>query len=182
VRSPTASPSATSALGLDRGPESPILKTKDGFIQGYNAQAAVDGQAQIIVAQGLTPSPSDQAQAVALADGIEHNLGRTPKEDSADSGNLSEANLEALADRSIAAYIATGRAKHPTEAKRKLAGPLTRAMRDKLKRAGWRSRYRLRKQIPPSRGRHRCSDRSNRHEASASSCCAASRKCAPSGR
>jgi hypothetical protein len=134
------------------------------------------------VAQGLTPSPSDQAQAVALVDGIEHNLGRTPKEDSADSGYLSEANLEALADRSIAAYIATGRAKHPTEAKRKLAGPLTRAMRDKLKRAGWRSRYRLRKQIPPSRGRHRCSDRSNRHEASASSCCAASRKCAPSGR
>jgi len=135
---------------------------------------------EIIVAQGLTPSPSDQAQIVALVDGID--LGRTPKEASADSGYLSEANLEALADRSIAAYIATGRAKHPTEAKRKLAGPLTRAMLGKLKRAGWRSRYRLRKQIPPSRGRHRCSDRSNRHEASASSCCAASRTCAPSGR
>ena len=35
-------------------PESRILKTKDGFIQGYNAQAAVDGEAQIIVAHGLT--------------------------------------------------------------------------------------------------------------------------------
>ena len=67
---------------------------------------------EIIVAQGLTPSPSDQAQIVALVDGID--LGRTPKEASADSGYLSEANLEALADRSIAAYIATGRAKHPT--------------------------------------------------------------------
>src|SRR6478736_5070273 len=32
-------------------PESRILKTKDGYIQGYNAQAAVDGAHQIIVAQ-----------------------------------------------------------------------------------------------------------------------------------
>ena len=35
-------------------PESRILKSKDGFIQGYNTQAAVDGEAQIIVAHTLT--------------------------------------------------------------------------------------------------------------------------------
>jgi hypothetical protein len=29
------------------------MKTKDGFIQGYNAQAAVDATAQVIVAHGL---------------------------------------------------------------------------------------------------------------------------------
>jgi len=52
-----------------------------------------------------------------------------------------------LADREISAYIATGRAKHPAEGKRKIKEPLTQAMRDKLKRAGWRSRYRLRKQV-----------------------------------
>ena len=34
-------------------PESRIMKTKDGFIQGYNAQAAVDATAQVIVADGL---------------------------------------------------------------------------------------------------------------------------------
>ena len=70
-----------------------------------------------------------------------------PKEASADSGYLSEPNLQALADREISAYIATGRAKHPADGKRKIKEPLTQAMRDKLKRAGWRSRYRLRKQI-----------------------------------
>ena len=128
-------------------PESRILKTKDGYIQGYNAQAAVDGKAQIIVAHGLTPSLSDQDQLVPLVDGIEHNLGRKPKEASADGGYCSEANLAALADREISAYVATGRAKHPADAKRKIAGPLTKAMRNKLKQAGWRSRYRLRKQI-----------------------------------
>ena len=119
--------------------------TKDGYIQGYNAQAAVDAEAQIIVAHGLTQSMSDQDQLVALVDGIKNNLGRKPKEASADAGYCSEANLGALADRGIERYIATGRAKHPAQTERKRGGPLTQAMRNKLKRAGWRSRYRLQK-------------------------------------
>jgi transposase len=128
-------------------PQSRILKTKDGYIQGYNAQAAVDAEAQIIVAHSLTQSMSDQDQLVPLMDGIKNNLGRKPKEASADAGYCSEANLEALAERGISAYVATGRAKHPAKGKRNITGPLTKAMRDKLKRAGWRSRYRFRKQI-----------------------------------
>jgi hypothetical protein len=52
-----------------------------------------------------------------------------------------------MADRGISAYVATGRAKHPAEVRRKIGGSLTQAMRAKLKRAGWQSRYRLRKQI-----------------------------------
>jgi transposase len=128
-------------------PESRVLLTKDGYIQGFNAQAAVDGTVQIIVAHELTASMSDHGQLVPLIDAIEDNLGRKPKEASADSGYLSEENLNTLSERGISAYIATGRAKHPTEVKRKIGGPLTQAMREKLKRAGWRSRYRLRKQI-----------------------------------
>src|SRR5215216_2694190 len=76
-------------------PESRILKTKDGYIQGYNAQAAVDGKAQIILAHGLTQSMSDQDQLVPLIDAIKDNLGRRPKEASADAGYCSEANLAA---------------------------------------------------------------------------------------
>lgn len=128
-------------------PDSRILKTKDGYIQGYNAQAAVDAQAQIIAAHSLTRSTSDQDQLVPLMDGIEDALGRKPKEASADAGYCSEANLAALAEREIGAYLATGRAKHPAEGRRKITGPLTQAMRNKLKRAGWRTRYRLRKQV-----------------------------------
>lgn len=128
-------------------PQSRILKTKDGFIQGYNAQAAVDGHAQVIVAHGLTASTSDRDQLVPLVDGIEDNLGRTPKQASADAGYLSEANLQALAERGIAGYIAIGRAKRPSKGNRTITGPLTKAMQSKLRRAGWRSRYRLRKQV-----------------------------------
>ena len=127
-------------------PESRILKTKDGYIQGYNAQAAVDATAQVIVAHGLTSSMSDHDQLVPLMEGIKDALARKPKEASADAGYCSEANLAALAARDVGAYLATGRAKHPAQGTRNITGPLTKAMRAKLKRAGWRSRYRLRKQ------------------------------------
>ena len=126
--------------------DSRVLKTKDGYIQGYSAQAAVDAETQVIVAQGLTNSMSDQGQLEPMTDAVAANLGVWPDELSADAGYCSEANLAALAARGIAGYVATGRAKHPAAAKRGVGGPLTRAMRTKLKRGGWRSRYRLRKQ------------------------------------
>src|SRR5271163_96791 len=47
-------------------PESRIMKSKDGFVQAYNAQAAVDAGAQIIVAHELTQCGNDQGQLVPL--------------------------------------------------------------------------------------------------------------------
>jgi transposase len=132
-------------------PESRILKTKDGFIQGYNGQAAVDGAHQIIVAQTLTNSSSDQAQMTPLLDGIKANLDRNPDEMSADAGYCSDANLRTIARRRIEGYVATGRQKHGTRSattnKASPPGSLVARMSTKLKRAGHRSRYRLRKQI-----------------------------------
>ena len=132
-------------------PESRILKTRDGYIQGYNAQAAVDGEDQVIVAHTLTNSSSDQAQLAPLLDRTRANLGRNPDEVSADAGYCSAANLRTVERRRIDGYIATGRQKHGTRsatAKRLLApGSLIAKMSTKLKRAGYRSRYRLRKQI-----------------------------------
>jgi hypothetical protein len=131
-------------------PDSRIMKTKDGFIQGYNAQAAVDGDHQIIVAHGLTDSGSDQGQLTPLVDAIRANTGRAPKEVSADAGYASEANLEALEERGIRAYVATGRQRHGQAAatgRGRQQGARLRAMRTRLRRGGFRSRYRLRKQI-----------------------------------
>src|SRR5229473_339496 len=128
-------------------PESRIMKSKDGFVQAYNAQAAVDGTAQVIVAHGLTNCQSDQDQLAPRLDDIQAHLGRRPKEASADAGYCSEANFAALEERNITGYVAVARAKHPDEAKRQPLRPLTQAMQRRLKRGGWRSRYRLRKQI-----------------------------------
>lgn len=132
-------------------PASRILKTRDGFIQGYNGQAAVDGAHQIIVAQTLTNSSSDQAQLAPLLDGIRANLHRNPDEVSADAGYCSAANLRTIGRRRIEGYVATGRQKHGTRSattkKPAKPGSLVARMSTKLKRAGYRSRYRLRKQI-----------------------------------
>jgi hypothetical protein len=106
-------------------PESRIMKSKDGFVQAYNAQAAVDAGAQIIVAHELTQCGNDQGQLMPLVEAIENNLGRKPEQASADSGYCSEANLEALEAYGIDGYVAPGRAKHPTAANGKIGGPLT---------------------------------------------------------
>src|SRR3954466_13399214 len=52
-------------------PESRIMKSKDGYVQAYNAQAAVDAEAQIIVAQDVTQSAVDCGQLVSMTDAIE---------------------------------------------------------------------------------------------------------------
>ena len=128
-------------------PESRIMKAKDGFIQGYNAQAAVDGAHQVIVAQSLTDNASDQRELTPLVDGIKINTGRKPKEVSADTAYCSESNLAALEQRRIRAYVATGRQKQPTGGEAKKQGPRVEAMRERLRKGGHRSRYRLRKHI-----------------------------------
>ena len=49
-------------------PQSRIMKSKDGFVQAYNAQAAVDGEAQIIVAHDVTQSAGDCGQLIPMTD------------------------------------------------------------------------------------------------------------------
>jgi transposase len=130
--------------------DSKILKGPSGFLQGYNCQAAVDGDKQIIVAHATTNEQNDAPQLVPMLEAIRRNTGRHAKELSADVGYLSERNLRELRRRRIRGYIATGRQKHGDSAAARLGtvpGTLTLAMRRKLQRAGHRSRYRLRKQI-----------------------------------
>ena len=119
---PGRKPKAPSDVPADKAqrnftdPDSRILKTNDGFIQGYNAQAAVDAGHQVIVAHGLTNSTSDQGQLVPMVEAIEAAAGAPPDELSADAGYCSEDNLETLTAHGIRGYIATGRQKHGTAA------------------------------------------------------------------
>src|SRR5215468_8666736 len=166
---PAAPPSPEPAPKAQKNftdPESRIMKSKDGFVQAYNAQAAVDAQAQIIVAQDVTQSAVDCGQLLPMIDAVEKNLGRKPEQASADSGYCSEANLEALESRHIDGYVATGRAKDAVAgvAKSEVADEASKiattppqpakaptrveAMRVKIKAGGHSSPYRLRKQLP----------------------------------
>jgi IS5 family transposase len=131
-------------------PESRIMKTSGGFEQAYNAQAAVDDESQVIVAQSVTNKQNDGGELVAMVDQVEANVGQRPEQLSADAGYCSEENLAALAERGIDGYVATGRQKHgtssPTSDEQTNRAPRATAMRAKLRAAGWESPYRLRKQ------------------------------------
>lgn len=131
-------------------PDSRVLKTRDGFVQGYNGQLAVDAAHQIITAQRLTTNGSDQDGLAPLLDATEAALGRKPREVSADAGFCRETNLAALEARGIRGYLAPGRVAHgradPSGRRRIKPDSLMAMMAAKLRRAGRRSRYRLRKQ------------------------------------
>jgi transposase len=114
-------------------PESRIMKdgASKAFEQCYNAQAAVDEEAQIIVAAEVTQETNDKQQVApmvaamgrtmqsvngaadaALDPGAGSERRLLPQVLSADNGYFSEKNIETLAKEKIDAYVATGRLKH----------------------------------------------------------------------
>jgi len=140
-KKPTGKPKETAQRNFT-DPESRLMKTSQGFIQGYNGQAAVDSENQVIVAQTLTNSSNDMQQMIPLLQQIRSNLGRQAKEVSADSGYCSKRNLKALVQRHIRGYIATDR-----QRKVRNVNQWVQRMRRRLALGAKRSRYRLRKQI-----------------------------------
>jgi hypothetical protein len=149
-RSPTDRPPDKAQRNFT-DPDSRIMPSAGSFIAGYNGQIAVDAAHQIIVAQRLATNPADFGALVPLVDQLKTNLGRKAREISGDTGFATEANLSAMAQRRINAYLSPGRIRHgdtdPTAGRVLKRKPLMQAMADKLRRAGRRSRYRLRKQV-----------------------------------
>ena len=92
-------------------PESRIMKGPDGFVQAYNAQVAVD-ERQLIVGQSVTQETNDKQQLMPMITTIAHQSGLTPPQVLADAGYCSDANLTAIADTPIDAYISTRKQKH----------------------------------------------------------------------
>jgi len=126
----------------------PSVKEQGAFEQSYNCQAAVDADFQVIVARSVTNKQNDTHELPPMLGQIKANMRRQTREMSADVGYCSEANLSELSRRRVRGYVATGRQKHgsPSATGQRTKGPRTRAMAARLKRGGFRSRYRLRKQ------------------------------------
>jgi transposase len=97
-------------------PESRLQHTADGYIQGYNAQLAVDEAHQVIVAQEVVASGADTPRLIPMVQTIEANTGELPVSLLADAGYWSEKNDEHLFEQGIDAYIATGRERCPEPA------------------------------------------------------------------
>lgn len=75
------------------------------FLQGYNAQIAVDQQAQIIVAASVVQQANDIEQLVPMLNEVEQNVGRKPEEATADAGYFSAAAVTNEALEGIDLYV-----------------------------------------------------------------------------
>ena len=86
-------------------PESRIMPdgaNKGSFVQSYNAQVAVDGEAQIIVATAVTQATNDKRELVTMGELVIENCGRLADATSADAGYFSEV---AVTDSKLASTL-----------------------------------------------------------------------------
>ena len=133
-------------------PDSHILKGGDGWIQGYNCQAAVDGDHQIIVAVGVSNQASDAPHLQPMVERIVANTGQLPEKLIADAGYCSTGNIEASEQRELDAYLSTSRQEHGKRP-RPSRGPAPRdldargRMDRKLRSKAGQAIYALRKTI-----------------------------------
>jgi transposase len=86
-------------------PDSRLMKGKRGFLQGYNAQIAVDTKHQVIVGCALTQETVDYGQLQPVLDQVEENTQALPEYVLADAGYYSRRNVEMVEERGCTALI-----------------------------------------------------------------------------
>ena len=136
-------------------PESRIMPdgaNKGSFVQGYNAQIAVDSASQVIVAAEITQETNDKKQLLPMIAQIAANLEQKPEKVSADTGYFSEANVTDEQVKDVDLYVATGRDKHGDVVETSSDPPPPgaspkEAMREKLRTEAGRTVYKMRKAI-----------------------------------
>jgi hypothetical protein len=143
-------------------PESRIMPDgghKGSFVQGYNVQIAVDGEAQVIVAAEVTQATNDKHQLAPMLEQVEQNVGAKPEAASADHGYWDPKQVQDPRVEGIDLYVATGKQKHGKSPESAPAPPpstpsttaeevsLLEQMKQKLKTEVGRNLYRMRKAI-----------------------------------
>jgi transposase len=126
-------------------PESNLMKTRSGFVQGYNGQIAVDQESYVIVSCHVSQVSTDRNELKPALQQIEENLQQLPKELSADSGYHSEENLLFLEKKNVRGYVTPQNSDKPSK-QRNWTSEVTKKMVRRLAQGGKRSRYHLRKQ------------------------------------
>jgi transposase len=99
-------PKATTA-GNTTDPDSRLLKCTGGkgFLQGYNAQAAVDQEHQVVVAAEVVQDRHDRAQLNPMLEQVRANTGRMPQTASADTGYYSPRQVRKAESKGVDLYV-----------------------------------------------------------------------------
>lgn len=141
-------------------PESRIMKTPSGYVQGYNAQAAVTRE-QIIVAAEVTQEANDVHQLHPMLEAVSQELertkvGRSPAKALFDAGYWSEENVRRAPEEGLQFLIATTKDWKQRKALRERGCPrgripkglsLKERMERKLLTKRGRALYKLRSQM-----------------------------------
>jgi transposase len=129
-------------------PESRIMKLSGSFEQCYNAQAAVDGESQIIIADGLTNNGADHGQLLPMMEAVKNNLGQWPQRVLADSGYQSEQAFAELEKKGVQAIVALGREGKNQPSINPRRYPARARMAERFASPEGKAHYRRRKVIP----------------------------------
>jgi len=134
-------------------PESRIMESGGAFEQGYNCQAGVDEEHQIIVSQAVSNQPPDNGNLPVLMAQTVDNCGQAPEAASADAGYWAPGVAKAATDLGIDLYVSTARRKHGAAQELVPDGPPAddaderERMRHKLRTEEGRETYARRKVI-----------------------------------
>ena len=121
------------------------MKTStEGFQQCFNAQTAVDGEHQLIVATRVDAQANDQGQLVPVLEAARETAAARPAVVLADAGYCNEADLVELERRGIDGYVALGR-EGKAAAVDPMTHPATHRMGAKLATPEGRAHYARRK-------------------------------------
>jgi transposase len=88
-------------------PDSRIMQesgNKGGYIQGYNAQIAVDAKSQVIVMAAVTQENPDNQHLLPMIEELERELGQLPRKLLVDAGYFSEAQIRGAEAKGVEVY------------------------------------------------------------------------------
>lgn len=92
-------------VGNRTDPDSRLLKCSGGFLQGYNAQAAVDEDHQIIVAAEVVQDRHDRAQLVPMLEQVQQNTGQLPETATGDTGYYHPRQVQLATRMGVDVYV-----------------------------------------------------------------------------
>ncbi len=153
-KEPESGPRAKDQVSLT-DEESRIMPSSEGFVQGYNAQAAVDVDSHMIVGNHVSQKANDKEEvepALNRLKELPEGVGQ-PQRLLADAGYFSEANVERCQQEGVTPYIASGRESHNRPLAERLRPPpacpadadAVTAMRHRLKTPEGKALYAKRK-------------------------------------
>jgi hypothetical protein len=106
--------------------ESRIMLSTEGFVQAYNAQAAVDLDSHLIVENHITQQANDKQQIEPALERLNETADRLGKPDGllADAGYFSEDNVNRCVAEEITPYISGSRQQHNISLEERFKPPL----------------------------------------------------------